>query len=392
MRYTIPLIIILLIGLGHRALAEVFTAEATCKLRPPGEPTVTDRDAAHADALRQILMQWLDRQDTTDAKRRMAWVAARKMSLLDLQMLLAQPEQLLKTRQREGYIEVNLRADLNVDLTKAWLEKINTDHPLKKKRIMVIIPESHLQRTFPDPAGETRVYNVMLHEGFLLVDQRQVKAIRDNDMVKRAVKKNASPEDQKELLAIATDWGAEFVLKGEAVSHEVAPDRSLPPNFRQCSARIELQLVQADSGQVIGYVSANGAASGESEFVAGKDAIEVAAYRAINELLNDVLVKEIGASAFESVHVFLSGADFDQKLQFDELLKSIDGVTGKTDTLFQDARAEMTVQTNLTSSELAQAVNKRAKEIGFGLKVIEMTGGRCGFEVVSATPTSAPAQ
>jgi hypothetical protein len=263
----------------------------------------------------------------------------------------------------------------------ASIKSVREDSPLKKLRIMVIIPEYHIQRPIPDPAGETEVTRAFIAEGFRMVDQKQVETIRQKDFVKRAMK-----DDPKELLAIAQSWGAELLVVGEAFSQEV---QGLGDGQAVCRARIEAKILLCDTGEIL---ASNDAAAGSSDLasaVAAKAAIREAAKVLAGKLIDDLLVKKTATGAQSRIRVILAGADFEKKLQFEELLGSFkETVSSVEEISYLDSRAEMDVVTTITSGELAKAVFLGSKKQGVALKVAEQSSRRCVFEV-AATPDPA---
>jgi hypothetical protein len=288
---------------------EAQSFEVSAYMKPAGEPSEADTKAVVQIALRKGLLNTLTGSEAMDAgKVRSVNIALEGSDLESLRELLQGKETIVQDKRRTGYLEVTVSATTNPVALESWMSKITSDHPLKNLRLMVVIPEYHIQRPIPDPAGETEVTRVFLQEGFRLVDQRQVERIRSNDMVKQALH-----EDPKELVAIARNWGAEMILVGEAFSHDVATGDEFDRSMSVCRARIEGRIILCDTGEILTINDAEGKAVDLSSAVAAKAALRDAGAAFANKMINGLLVLKNGQKAQQSVTVILAGADFEKK-------------------------------------------------------------------------------
>jgi hypothetical protein len=354
-----------------------FRMEAIGIVRPSGEPQSIDEEEARARAIRSLLLTWLNRQDLIKpGAKRAIERSLHESDIASLRALLIRQEDVLQQRKRTGYIEVKVAAEIDDRAVNEWVKQFTGEHPLKKLRVMIIIPEYHIAQPIPDPAGETEVTRLFLEEGFRTVDANQVQTIRDKDLVKRAMK-----DDPQELLAIAQNFGAELLLVGEAFSQDVNPGRIAGNNMRACRARIEGRIFLCDTGEILAINDGEGGATDLSSAVAAKAAIRDAARKFSEKILNRLLVADTGGKAQERIRVVLSGADFERKLQFQQLLASLDDtVTNVEEISFMEGRAEMDVVTTASSADFARQVFLAGKDQGIAVKVVEQTHRRCVFE------------
>jgi hypothetical protein len=355
---------------------EGITVESVGIVKPSGnaEPQPADENEARARLIRAAVLDWLGKQpETKPAQKRAVEQALSKSDLSALRLLLTQPETVIQLRQRPGYVEVKANVSLNADAIREWAKKFSGDHPLKKLRIMVVIPEYHIQRPIPDPAGETEVFNAFLNEGFRMFPAKQVEAIRNKDIIKRA----ARAKDPKELMAVAQDWGADVFIMGEAFSQEVAP----VGNMAVCRARIEAQVYLSDTGEMLASTDGEAGASDLASAVAAKVAIREAAKKLSRKLIDDLLTKQLGAQAQRRVKIVLTGATFGQKLEFEELLKSLKDISGVEELSFAESRAEMEVVSDASAADITKAVFLAAKKQNLSLDVSEQTGRRITFDI-----------
>ena len=120
--------------------------------------------------------------------------------------------------------------------------------------VMVIIPEFHIQRRIPDPAGETEIIRQLIDAGFQVKDPSVYAAIRDSERLKRA------QSDASAAREIGREFGADIVIIGEAFS-EMSPSQS-QRGLISCRARVEARAVRTDDATII---AADGRHAGGAE-------------------------------------------------------------------------------------------------------------------------------
>ncbi|MFC1716162.1 hypothetical protein ACFL6S_20995 [Candidatus Poribacteria bacterium] len=191
-------------------------------------------------------------------------------------------------------------------------ERLNI--PAKHKpRIMVIIPEQHLQRRHvPDPAAETEVIRRFVENDFWVVDQVQVGEIRYNDELKQALQGNNDT-----VAAIGRQFDAEVLVIGEAFSQFTG---FAPGDLVQCIARVEARAIRVDTGQILASHGLTATASGVSEEIASKESLAEAGGKVGDYIAREIARKWTSSSA-PSVRIKLNGVDFRQLILFEQMLK-----------------------------------------------------------------------
>jgi len=152
-------------------------------------------------------------------------------------------EILEQKRQPNGLFTATVKAEVDTNPDSALLsqlQKLNLiKHGLQDPRIAVIIS---------DRAGESAIIKKMLEAGFTrLVDQNRIAAIRNNDIVKSLMN-----GDVATAKSIATQFGADYIMVGEAFSKRVdAPGGYNLGGLISCRASVEARLIRADTGQIV---------------------------------------------------------------------------------------------------------------------------------------------
>ena len=114
---------------------------------------------------------------------------------------------------------------------------------VREWRVMVIIPEWHIQRPVPDPAAETEFINQFVKAGFKVIDQKRYAELRQQNAERLK-------EDPQVAAEIARKLGADIVITGEAFS-ERAADIGVEgaEGIVSCQARVEVRALLADTAR-----------------------------------------------------------------------------------------------------------------------------------------------
>ena len=188
-----------------------------------------------------------------------------------------------------------------------------------KPKVMVIIPEVHIRRAIPDPAGETEIIRKLRKFGYDVIDPSQVERIRQQDAFNQALTAN----NNKALANFGREMEADILIIGEAFSE----DANRTGNLFSARARVEARAIDVNNGSIL---TANGA------HAAGQDiAANVAAKAALREagtLMADFFINELcGASLSNKpskgrrdLGVLISNVSFSQYRSF---MKEMDKVS-----------------------------------------------------------------
>ncbi len=237
---------------------------------------------------------------------------------------------------------------------------------LKKPRVMVIIPETHIGMKPPDPAGETEIIRQLLQKGFKVVDQTQVRKIRDGDQVKKALE-----GDVKAAQLLGQQHGAEVLIMGEAFSEGAMRGGGLA-NMVSVRARLEARAIRTDTGEILAADGAFAPGLDISEQIAGKKALAAAGGKWVEAAFPVILdrwSKEV--SGENSVQIVISGLSFAQLAKFKEVLAQ--QVRGVKDLQQRSFTANVaTLDVDLKGSAQAMADELALKN--FGSFKVEVTG------------------
>ena len=240
---------------------------------------------------------------------------------------------------------------------------------------MVIIPEEHISRRVPDPAGETEIIRQFLEFGLNVVDPQQVAAIREQERVQVAL---TNPVAAAQL---GRDFGADFIIVGEAFSEFASRTNGMV----SCRARVEAKAIETATGKIIATNGAHAAGLDISELVAGKAALrnagtEMATYF-LGQFCNNSNNTSSGTTAFQtftsaassssatqSLEILLVDASFSEVNSFDKFLKSTKGVQSVNKS-YTGGNGRFQVSTSTSTDDLADQILNN-----FSAYNIEITG------------------
>lgn len=224
-------------------------------------------------------------------------------------------------------------------------------------RIMVMIPEIHIKRQVPDPAGETEIIRKFVEKGFSLVDQGQIAAIRYQEKALSAVK------DAQAAAALGLEFGADIIVIGEAFSEFASREAE----WYTCRARVEARAIQTRTGRILAADGKHAGAKDLSELIAGK-----AALREAGSLIADYFVEQLcrntdtGNPKTAFVEILLTNVDFTQTTKFIEVLKSIPGVQEVKRTMTGNT-ARLQVQNANSAESLAEEIDAKKGKMPFSI-------------------------
>lgn len=167
-------------------------------------------------------------------------------------------------------------------------------------KIMVILPEFHISRRLPDPAGETEIIRQFVEAGFPVVDAAMYASLRGTAKFDEAAK------DPMKAISLGKEFGANIVIYGEAFSQLV---NTMPGGQVSCRARVEAKAVKTDDATIIATNGLEAGALDNAEFVAAKSALRNAGQLLSEYLLEQFCTKSLSFAKATSVGSAGSGSN-----------------------------------------------------------------------------------
>jgi hypothetical protein len=311
----IVVLAIILLVLGVQAASpdpQTVTVDGVAEVIP-GKADMA-RDAAVADALRRAVGQ----------------VVGTMME----SSILVQNYQLVTDKiytQTKGYVKSYQIIDERQDGTlykvtvKAAVdgENISTDlqalgllyQRMNKPRMMVIMSERHAGAAVNDPAGETEIIRMLLKNGFKVVDQAQVRKVREGDQLKQVLEGNTVAAQ-----SLGRQHGAEVLIVGEAFYEKALEGRTMG-GLVSVRARLQAKAIRADTGEIFASEGSVAPALDVSEQVAGRKALTAAAKNWMDMALPVILEQwTMEVNGGNSIQMIVEGLSLPQLRKFLDLL------------------------------------------------------------------------
>ena len=223
----------------------------------------------------------------------------------------------------------------------------------RQARIAVIIPEVHITRRIPDPAGETAIIRKLLEAGFTrVVDQNQINKIRDSDVVKALIKGDVTAAQ-----GLAEQLGVDYIMVGEAFSEFVG---NVTGGMISCRARVEARIIRTDNARIIAANGFHAGGTDLAEFTAAKRALNNAGEK-MGGYMVEQLVKR-GDSTVSGVKLTITGISNYSKLrEIETALGGLKGVETVRRSEYGNGVATFDLTVNISVQTLADRISNMSE-------------------------------
>lgn len=217
--------------------------------------------------------------------------------------------------------------------------------------VMVIIPEIHISRKVPDPAGETQIITRMIQAGFEVMDPTVYTSIRNSARLAAAVK------HPFQMAQIGQEFGADIIIFGEAFSEADGRKNGM----FSCRARVEARAVNTRTGRILAADGTHAGGMDNTELVAGKSALRSAGDKLANYFISSICEKLEGghestsAPAHSSSQIMVANASFGALLKIERHLKKQTGVSSVTKSM-NGSEGNLQVSHTCSLDELAESL------------------------------------
>lgn len=263
----------------------------------------------------------------------------------------------------------------------------------RSPKVMIIIPESHLSKRIPDPAGETEMIKKFIKAGIKVVDPATYAAIRGQAIVKEAL------QDPSVAASLGVKYGADIVVVGEAFSELVNRNSAGMVTSR---ARVEARAVRTSDGTILAADGQHAGAAEVAESTSSKAALRNAgglladaflaslctggaAGNKANSAHNSAAVTNVAnagaagapdAGKTSTTQIRISGTSFTDVNELYAAVKKVSTVTG-VERKFSGSKGTLTVQHTGSADDLLNAI---ASDLGDKFVVTNVGDGVIGMK------------
>jgi len=269
-------------------------------------------------------------------------------------------EKFSETESDDGVWEVKIKAVVSVQgIEDTWGVVTNLLQQTGRPKIMVFVNEKIGQEAVEDSTVQTRIENLLLESGFLLVDRNQLKEIDKKDLA-AAVAEDSPARVQ----AIAKRFGAQLFITGSAHA-EAGEQREINGvPFFTYEAEANIRSYRSDTAQLLSAVP--GAATRGVQRVArsaAKQALDSQAQQIAPKTQFDILrFWQDVLSGRGEVQLHVEGISFLQNTKLKETLKSLKQVKDISGT-FANGMAEYSIQSDTRAEQLAEKIAEAISDL-----------------------------
>lgn len=242
----------------------------------------------------------------------------------------------------------------------------NSGSGQRKTRVMVVLPEFHIEREVPDPAAETEIIKCLLSNNYQLVDQKISGQVRYSDQMKAII-----GGDTKAAQELGLRNSADIIIYGEAFS-ERAQDAF---GVISCRARVEVRAVKCSTGEIVAADAEFASAADMAELIAGKKALEKAGKRVCEKILEQMTQAAAPQEAFSSYQIYLTNIDYERLRKIEKALGHEKGVRSIVKDSFDGSTALLTIECSMELTDVADVISDYEFD-DFDLKVTGLNANR----------------
>lgn len=234
--------------------------------------------------------------------------------------------------------------------------------------VMVIIPEIHISRKVPDPAGETEIIKKLIATGFRVLDPSVYQNIRNTEKLNTALRDPSAAAD------IGAEYGADIVIVGEAFSEADGRKNGM----FSCRARLEARAVSTQNAQILGADGKHAGGMDNTELVAGKTALRNAGSQMADYFIDAICSASVtsngnssggsGASSGSSSEIVINNVNFSDLMKIEKFLKSYPGINNVTKKM-SGKNARLKVSHTVSLDEIAGSLSEGKSGVS-----LEITG------------------
>ena len=258
----------------------------------------------------------------------------------------------------DGTFEVRVEAVVSVkgveDMWGAVQEMLKAHG---RPKIMVFMNEKIEKQPVEMSTVQTKVEDLLLKSGFLLVDKDQMKEIDKKDLAA------ALAEDKPEKAqAVAKRFGAQIFIKGSANADRGNDTRVGGVDLATYEGEANIRVYRSDTGQLMATVA--GEATRGAQRVANsaaKQALDLQARRVAPELQLKILTfwQDVLSGRGE-LKLEISDVTFKQFLAIKKALKEIKQIKDVTAD-FHNSNVEASIQSEIGAEKLAEIISDAVK-------------------------------
>ena len=319
----------------------------------------TDEDEALLDAMRKAVEQGAgtyihSQSETKDFALVRDTVLARAAGYLQSKKILS------KQSLPDGTCQVKILAVVSVKgIEDTWGVVTNMLQVMGQPKIMVFIREKIAENVQDDSTVQTRIENMLLKSGFILVDKEQIKEIDKKDLTAAVAE-----DSPAKLQAIAKRFGAQIFISGTANSNAGPLNNVGGVTLYPYQAEANVRCFRSDTAQLMASVVGTPVRGVDRVWrSAASKSLDGLAQQVAPKVVEDILQFWQDALAGRGeVQLHVEGVSFKQYADLKKKLKAVKQVKDCNAT-YHDKVAECSLQSDVKAETLAEKLLEAMPEL-----------------------------
>jgi len=281
-------------------------------------------------------------------------VLARSTGFVQSHKILAQ------TQAEDGTWEVKIKAVVSIrGVVDYWGTVKTMLKQMGRPKIMVFLREKIGTAAVEESTVQTRIENLLLKSGFLLVNKEQLKAIDKKDLAAAAMEDNPAKAQ-----AIAKRFGAQLFISGSATA--TAGERKTISGvlFHTYAGEANVKCYRSDTAQLLSSIPGQPTRGVDRVWrSAAKKALDAQAQQIAPRVREDVLrFWQDALSGRGEVQLHVEGVSFRQYVALKKALGQLKQVKDVT-TKYHNKVAECSLESNVNAETLAEKILEAIQDL-----------------------------
>ncbi|NQU75812.1 MAG: hypothetical protein HQ546_05810 [Planctomycetes bacterium] len=309
-----------------------------------------DKDEARRDALRKAVEQAAGTFIYSQSQTR-DFVLVKDTVLTRSAGFIERTEPVSERQVEDGTWEVKIKAVVSVKGIEDYWGTVTTMlSELGRPKIMVIIREKIGPELVQESTVQSRIENILLKSGFLLVNKEQLKAIDKKDMGAALADNNPA-----KVQAVAKRFGAQIFISGSADA-AMGPRKEVRgiPVFA-CEAQANIKCYRSDTAQLLSSIPGEPTRGTARVWrSAAQKALDLQAEQLSPKVRDDILrFWQDALSGLGEVQLHVEGISFKQYVELKKAIKDLKQVSDVV-AKYHNEIAECSLQSGVSAETLAE--------------------------------------
>ena len=259
----------------------------------------------------------------------------------------------------DGVVSLKIKAVVSIKgIEDTWGVVQNFLKTLGRPKIMVFLKEKVDNKIADDSTVQTKIENLLLKSGFVLVDSKQLKEIDRKDLAA-----SVAEDKPDRAQAVAKRFGAQLFIFGSVDSEYGGSSAPGGVLIHKYGAKGNVRCFRSDTAQLMSSQNANEFSADRMRNVAGDKALAALGDKIGPMVQSDVLRFWLDVTTGGGeVQLKVDGLSFKQNVDLKKALaavKDVKEVSGE----FANNTVDLKIQTTLTAEKLAEKLIEAVPEL-----------------------------